>query len=248
MRTATQFALMFAALAGYAAQPWNTKPFSEWTAKDAREILSDSPWSKPITPRYDRSGGGDQGRGGPGGLGGMHGSAGGTIGTGVRGTDAQVSGPLGGRSGQGGDRDIGVGREPGGNIPVPSTATMRWESALPVRQAKQKLGEETLGDDALHYVVSIAGLPAVALNADPEELKRRLQSEGYLKKGKKKIAPVDVKVVMRDGNPVLLLLFPRSEEITAADKEVEVSVRAGDLEIRQKFALKQMMSNGRLEL
>src|SRR6476660_2745773 len=101
MRTATQLALMFAAaLAGYAVQPWNTKPFSEWTAKDAREILSDSPWSKPVTPRYDRSDVAD--RGSPGGLGGMHGSAGGTTGTGVRGTGAQVSGPLGGRSGQGG--------------------------------------------------------------------------------------------------------------------------------------------------
>lgn len=249
MRTATQLALMFAAgLAGYAAQPWNTKPFSEWTAKDAREILSDSPWSKPVTPRYDRPDSGDQGRGGPGGLGGMHGSAGGTIGPGVRGTDAQVSGPLGGRSGQGGDRDIGVGREPAGNIPLPPTVTVRWESALPVRQAEQKLGQETLAEDELHYVVSIAGLPAIALNRDPEELKRRLQSDVYLRKGKKKIAPVDVKVVMRDGNPVLLLLFPRTEEITAADKELEVSVRAADLEIKQKFALKQMTLNGKLEL
>jgi len=235
-----------AALAGYAAQPWNTKPFSEWTAKDAREILSDSPWSKPVTPRYDRSDVAD--RGSPGGLGEMHGSVGGTIGTGVRGTDAQVSGPLGGRSGQGGDRDIGIGREPGGNIPVLPTVTVRWESDLPVRQAEQKLGEETLGEDDLHYVVSIAGLPGFTLNRDPLELKRRLQSEGYLKKGKKKIAPVDVKVAMRDGNPVLLLFFPKTEEITVADKELEVSVRGGDLEIRQKFALKQMISNGRLEL
>jgi hypothetical protein len=178
----------------------------------------------------------------------MHGSVGGTLGTGVRGTDAQVSGPVGRPGGQGGDRDIGVGREPGGNISVAPTVTVRWESALPVRQAAQKLGEEPLGADEQHYAVSIAGLPSFTLNGDPEELKSRLQSDAYLKKGKKKIAPVDVKVVMRDGNPILLLLFPRTEEITAADKELEVSVRAGDLEIRQKFALKQMTFNGKLEL
>jgi hypothetical protein len=57
-----------------------------------------------------------------------------------------------------------------------------------------------------------------------------------------------VKVVMRGGNPVLVLLFPRTEEITVADKELEVSVRAGDLEIKQKFALKQMTLSGKLEL
>jgi hypothetical protein len=111
MRTATQFALTFAAgLAAYAAQPWNTKPFSEWTAKDAREILSDSPWSKPVTPKYERSGDALSGRGGPGGMGGVHGSVGGTIGTGVRGTQGQVSGPLGAPGGRTGDLDIDVGR------------------------------------------------------------------------------------------------------------------------------------------
>jgi hypothetical protein len=247
MRTATQVAVIFlSASAGYSAQPWNTKPFSEWTAKDAREILSDSPWSKPVTPKYERSD--VAGHGGPGGLGGMHGSVGGTIGTGVRGTDAQVSGPVGRPGSRGDDRDIGVGREPGSNISVPSTVTVRWESAMPVRQAEQKLREEPLAADELHYAVSIIGLPSFTLNGDPEELKRRLQSDAYLKKGKKKIAPVDIKVLMRDSNPVLLLLFSRTEEITVADKELELSMRAGDLEIKQKFALKQMMSNGKLEL
>jgi hypothetical protein len=43
-------------------------------------------------------------------------------------------------------------------------------------------------------------------------------------------------------------LFPRTEEITPADKELEVSVRAGDLEIKQRFVLKQMTFNGKLEL
>jgi hypothetical protein len=249
MRTGISFAFMLSiAAAGYAAQPWNTKPFSEWTDKDAREILSDSPWSKPVTPMYDRSGDAGVGRAVPGGLGEVHGSVGGTIGTGVRGTDAQVSGPLGRRNGQDDDRDIGAGREPGGNIPVLPVVTVRWESALPVRHAEQKLGEEPLGADELQYAVSIAGLPAFSLNGDPGQLKTRMQSDAYLKKGKKKIAPVDVKVVMRDGNPILLLLFPRTEEITFADKELEVSVRARDLEIKQKFTLKPMTLNGKLEL
>src|SRR5205085_3081718 len=154
-----QFVIVFSvALAGYAAQPWNTKPVSEWTDKDAKEILSDSPWSKTVTLKYDGAGDSSSGRRDPGGLGGIHGNVGGTIGTGVRGTQGQLSGPLRGPVGQGGDPDIGVGREPGGNIPVPPTVTVRWESALPVRQAEQKLGQEPLGGDELHYTVSIAGL------------------------------------------------------------------------------------------
>jgi hypothetical protein len=245
MRSAVKFAVIFStALAGYAAQPWNTKPFSEWTVKDAREILSDSPWSKPVTPRYERAGDTLNGRGGPGAMGGIHGSVGGTVGTGVRGTDAQIGGPLGARGGRDGDPDIGAGREPGGNISVQPAVTVRWESGLPIRQAVQRLGEEPLGADELYYAVAIIGLPAFTLNGDIQELK----TNAYLKHGKKKIAPADVKVVMRDGNPVLVLLFPRTGEITVADKELEVSVRVADLEIKQKFVLKQMTSNGKLEL
>ena len=33
--TRDELRLFAAGLAGHAAQPWNTKPFSEWTAKDA---------------------------------------------------------------------------------------------------------------------------------------------------------------------------------------------------------------------
>lgn len=248
MKTAEVFPLIFSiALAGYAQQPWKAKPLAEWTEDDARQVLSDSPWSRPVTPKFDQSGG-------PGGYGGRRGAMGGGIGGGIGGIGMGgprrgMGGGMGAPGSRRGDPDMGGGREPGGRTDTPPTVTVRWESALPVRQAQLKLGQESVDTDEPYYAVAVLGLPARMANRDPEGLKGRLQSEASLKpKGKKAIAPADVKLLTRDDNPILLLLFPKTAEITPADKEVEFSARIGHLVIKQKFAPKDMTYDGKLEL
>ena len=41
-------AFAICALSLSAADPWQTKPFAEWTEKDARKLLANSPWARPV--------------------------------------------------------------------------------------------------------------------------------------------------------------------------------------------------------
>ena len=253
MKQAKICALVFsAALASYAEQPWKGKPLAEWSEDDARLVLSSSPWAKLVTPKLEPSQGGGRGYGRRGGMGG------GGIGMGGPGMGGPGMG--GGRGGMGGgggypgggrssDPDMGGDREPGDRSEAPSAVTVRWESALPVREAQLKLHQESVGADEAYYAVAILGLPSRIANRDPQELRSRLLSDTYLKaKGKKKIALADVKMLTRDDTAVLLLLFPKSQEITAGDKEVEFSTRVARMEIKQKFPLEDMTLDGKLQL
>src|SRR5579864_109162 len=247
-------ALVFSvALASFAEQPWKGKPLAEWSEEDARQVLSNSPWAKVVTPKVGSEGGqrgyggrrGGIGMGGPGmGGGGMGGGRGGMGGGGLGG-GAGTGYPGGGRSS---DPDMGGDREPGDRT-APSPVTVRWESARPVREAQLKLQQESVGADEPYYAITISGLPSRIANRDPQELRSRLLSDSYLKlKGKKKIALADVKLLTRDDNAVLLLLFPKDQEITAGDKEVEFSTRVARMEIKQKFVLEEMSFDGKLQL
>ena len=255
MKKAKIYSFLFsAALLSYAEQPWKGKSLAEWTEDDARQVLSSSPWAKLVTPKIERSQGGG-GRGGYGRGGGMGcgiGGIGGMGGPGMGGGHGGMGG--GGRTGYPGggrstDPDMGGDRQPDERSEAPSAVTVRWESSLPVREAQLKLHQESVGADEPYYAVAILGLPPHVANRDPQELRSRLLSDTYLKpKGKKKIALADVKLLTRDDNAVLLLLFPKSQEITAGDKEVEFSTRVARMEIKQKFPLEDMTFDGKLQL
>ena len=258
MNQAKTCALVFSvALVSYAEQPWKGKPLAEWTEDDARQVLSNSPWAKLVTPKVERSEGGRGGYGGRrGGMGGGIGGMGGGPGMGGPG----MGGGRGGMGGGGGmgypgggrssDPDMGGDREPAGDrTATPSAVTVRWESAQPVREAQLKLRQESVGADEPYYAITISGLPSRIANRDPQELRSRLLSESYLKlKGKKKISLADVKLLTREDTAVLLLLFPKSQEITAGDKEVEFSTRVARMEIKQKFSIEDMTFDGKLQL
>jgi len=253
MKQAKIYALVFsAALVSYAEQPWKGKAVAEWTEDDARQVLSSSPWSKLVTPKVEQPQGGRGGYGRRGGMGGgIGGMGGGRGGMGYPGGGGGYPGGGGGGGypggGQPSDTDSGSGS--GGRTNTPSAVTVRWESALPVREAQLKLHQEVVGADEPYYAIAILGLPSRIANRDPQELKSRMLSDTYLKpKGKKKIELADVKVLTRDDNPVLLLLFPKSQEITAAEKEVEFSTHVARMEIKQKFPLEDMTFDGKLQL
>jgi hypothetical protein len=255
MNQAKMCALAFSvAFVSYAEQPWKGKPLAEWTEDDARQVLSNSPWAKLVTPKVERSEGGRGGYGGRRGGIGMGGPrmGGGGIGGGRGGMGG--GGGLGGGAGTGypggrsSDPDMGGDREPGDHT-APSAVTVRWESALPVREAQLKLHQESVGADEPYYAITIVGLPSRIANRDPQELRNGLLADTYLKaKGKKKIALADVKLLTRDDNAVLLLLFPKSQEITTGEKEVEFSTRVSRMEIKQKFPLEDMTFDGKLQL
>ncbi len=231
---------------------WQRKKFSEWTPKEVQKMLKDSPWARPVEIRLDAMGGG-MGRG----AGGRRrGGGGGSLG------DASIgAGGIGG--GEEGGMGGGMGRG-GGGMAVPesiptATVYVRWRTALPVKQAyiRARFGDEAatspeaaklLASQETHYIVEIAGLPAAMMRVNPAQLKSGAQLRI---KGKPPIEVVDIKAG-RDQNLVnLYLIFPRQREgaptITLEDKEVEVFLRAGPLDIRRKFRLKDMVFAGNLE-
>ena len=134
---------------------------------------------------------------------------------------------------------------------------VRWQSALPVRQAlvKARFGAEAggsqeaakmLSGEQNFYVIAITGLPGRMLQNMPPE---KLKAAGSLRLTKtESIAAEDVRVVAGQ-QPLgdLFLVFSRTRAIRLEDKEVEF-VFAGPLEVRKKFRLKDMVFDGKLEL
>jgi hypothetical protein len=55
---------------------------------------------------------------------------------------------------------------------------------------------------------------------------------------------------MQAGGATLTLIFafPRTDPITLADRDVEFVTAIGTIEIKKKFALKDLVFNGELEL
>jgi len=238
------FATLAAASALWAGDFWKNKGHEDWSAAEVGRILVDSPWSRetPVAFRNDGSGG----------IGG------------------QV--PSGGGSGvpRGGGMPGGIGL-PGGGLPnggwggrlgfAPSSSfgeptLIRWQSAKPVQQALRRVRNVPLNVDQAaanerrnqrYYVVLLSSLPPSAgpLIETPDIFKRA----AFLKrKGREPIRVDRVEILPQPRTPAVLLMFPRDEGISLADKAVEVAVTLDELEIRRKFKLKEMIYEGRLGL
>lgn len=149
---------------------WHDKAYTQWSDEEVTKMLSNSPWaqSSKATSQggqqgMNRRGGGMGRRGGmgmpgggyPGGGGGYPGGGGGYPGGGG-----------GGYPGGGGGSYPGGGG--GGSMPQ-ITATIRWQSALPVREALLRQSGVTKTDDSqvaasltapvTSYVIAVLGLP-----------------------------------------------------------------------------------------
>jgi len=242
-----------------AADIWQQKPASEWSEKDCQKLMSKSPWAKDTTLAF--SGGGGMmpggGMGGGGGRGGRRGGGGG----GMMDASAGGGGGMGGGNLGGGPPGSGGGGMGGGmpSAPEMPKASVRWESAAPYREAMKKLRSEGATDSDVEgfYVITVTGLklgmgarggnsPSVEQLARARE---RLQESSNLnRKGKDPIQCARV-----DGTPTaegttLRFYFPRSEPIDLDDKEVVFETHMGRLELKTKFALKDMVIGGKLAI
>ena len=206
-----------------AAEFWDTKPFREWSDKEARKLLEDSPWAALIAvplpnrgpvPTPDSAGGG---RGG------------------------------GGRGGGGAE---GFGPAP---VRVRLTISWRSALPLKQAAARQQAGnggtippdmEAALAREDELYVVAIQGLPPQYTQSGPAST-----IDAFLhRNGKPDIPAARGAAQPARGGAVLFVGFPRTDPITLADGDVEVDVKIGALGIKKKFKLKDMLFHGRLEL
>jgi hypothetical protein len=233
---------------------WKNKPVPEWTADDAHQIMTDSPWAKTVTPtmefsssdgqRRSRGGGG---RGGGIGIGGIGIGIPGIGGTGRRGGGGYPGGGYPGGGNPGGNYPDGGGRT---ESVSPPTLTLRWESALPVREAELKARDvdaPTLDEN--HYAIAVIGVPREMLKADSRAMEGELKKQVTLKRdGKKDLKPSSVEIHQREDGPIILFLFPKSAEISKTDRHAEFDAQIGRLKFSDTFDMEDMVYLGRLEL
>lgn len=243
----------------FAAEFWQSKPFSEWSDKDVQKLMTNSPWAKTVSISMGSGGGGGGGqrRGGGGGGGGGGAGAGG-VGAGDSAMNGQVGGGGGGgtRAGGGGGDEMGGG---GGGAPQ-IELFVRWRSALPLKQgiARSKYGAEAatspeakkfLDTEDKDYVIEVAGAPAGRGGGDPDAIKNALKGSATLNiKGKDPIHPEDVQISTQNRRLNAFFLFPKTNPIVEDDKEIEFECKVGETTVKSKFKLKDMTINGKLAI
>lgn len=144
-----------------------------------------------------------------------------------------------------------------GSVATEVHLTVRWGSALTVRQANAALlGPETraaqklLATEPREYVIEVAGFPASVIR-DSQALEKELTASAVLTgKGRKTLAAVSASVPEFGTHLLAEIRFPRDPAITLEDREIEFAASAlsGAMRIRAKFSLKAMVHAGRLEL
>jgi hypothetical protein len=208
---------------------WNEKPPAEWSEAEIERLTTKSPWAKEVTASFDIAGMQDRRPAGGGGGGKMGGKGGGG---GMRGGGGMGPGGGGGGGGKGGMREI--------------KTVVRWESAGPMREALKKKAA-----DDKHYVISVAGLRMPGQQGgDAAERRQAMaarlrESTTLAVKGKEPCAPESVEAA---GQKILLRFSRESLPIQASDKEAVFTVRMGPIEVKAKFALKEMTWKGQLAL
>jgi hypothetical protein len=232
------------ALVLMAADVWNSKPYTDWSDKDVQKITTDSPWAKktsvigmdgPAPPPLGGSGGGG-GRGGRGGGGG---------------NDETAPDPISSHG-----PASGTGAPVGG--PGAPQVVVSWPMSVPLKQAaavakyhkeaaSSPEAKQFLEREEPYYVIEVSQFPFRGRTTD--DFKEALTKSAVLNvKGKDSIHAMDVQVNPRGRTLDLYFLFPRQRVFTVEDSEIDFSAKAGDVPIKQRFKLKEMMFNGKLEL
>lgn len=211
--------------------PWKNKPVRQWDQEDRKQVLTDSPWAKSVTPQWVRDLSPDQRRD----SGDMQADQGKGVG---------LDGLIGifdpARAAEASARAHAK--------PDPGAFLIRWESARPVRTAEQRLPDPDApaleSDD--FYAITIYNVPT------PKRwhMEGELKGIAFLKRGGlKDLRPSRVVIHRKDGDlATILYLFPRSIEITKRDGSVTFQAQIGRLVFTRIFNTYEMQINDQLEL
>lgn len=251
--------VLLLAVSLWAADFWQSKPFTDWNDKDLQKMMTNSPWARqvsvvlgsPSAPAGSSDGRGRRGGGNSGNMGEVGANPNADMGANP---GMGAAGARGGRAGAASD-EMGAGLTPS------ATFVIRWQSALPVKQAlmRAKYGNEVatspeakkfLESTEPNYVIGLSGLSLAMLRTDPEELKKALMEKTSLSaKGKDPLKPSDIQFTRSGERADSYFVFPKTAAFTLDDKEVEFSTKIGTLPpMKYKFHLKEMVYNGKLEL
>lgn len=217
-----------------AADFWQSKPFAEWSSKEAQRVLEDSPWSRPFYVPVEVAP--------PGGKGKHRGMG-------------EIDGPVNPAKGGGVEPmedEAGAARQ----LPL----TVRWQSAIAVKQAvvRLKFGAEAgssaearklLEGESPEYVIAVEGLTPAMTAGDLASLNKSLLEQCSLKtKGRAALKASSIEFRRAAKGTDAYFVFPKTVEFTLNDKEVEFNARFPLFAVNQRFRLKDMSLNGKLAL
>jgi len=215
-----------AAASAWAKDVWNEKKPSEWTEEDIQQILTKSPWAKDASI-FDTA---------------AH--------------KGLSTAPLGGGLSRrrAGTSSTAGNRRPSGGSSNAWSATVRWDSALPIRDALK--APKTPDVDGNYMIALVGDIPGVGVPSDDDDPAERQQKLSFLKETtrlERKDDPLElqrVKIAPRTPQSPAgtLFYFSRVFPITAEDKQVTFVTKVGPLEVKCKFTLREMLYRGNLEL
>jgi hypothetical protein len=213
-----------------AAHPsWNDTPIPQWSEADAKQLLTDSPWTRNVRldivrnlSAFERRDGGDLEAGIPTGYG---------LATAGWLADWREIEAV-----EYAHQKAGLG-----------TVTVRWESALPVRAAAMKVGETFVpgwvGD---YYAIAVHDVQLPFR----WNIENQLKGVAWLKRDmRKELKPFRVVVLPEaDRLATILYLFPRSIEINREDGNLGFTAQIGRLFVYVNFMPEDMRIQGNLQL
>lgn len=259
-RIALAFTPLACAVLLLAAPSWEKKDFSQWTTDDAKKILSDSPWAKTTHLNLGRmstaapAGGGKEYLVAPNQAGGAQ--SGGQMGG--AGQQQMPQRPSTGSTSPNGMGQPGQENAPEATMPRGTPVVIEWMSAVPIRLAELKLkaGDSQPSQADVEqakrpvdsYMIALIGIPGPAQQGEDKEM---ASAATLTPKNKQPIQATSVKEqAMSGGTRAIVFTFPKSEQITDADKSVQFHLKKGPLptDVKQNFKLKDMHYDGKLAL
>lgn len=220
------------------AADWDRKPFPDWSDNEVLRLLTNSPWTRARSVDFQwhkRDLTQLDVRDIPG-----------TSGPNAK-TNQSYS-PIGG---------IGVPRS---SLPPSADLLIRWSSALPIRQAVAlyKVRESKLDTKELNklvgvagpdYILEIHGLPAEVAHLGTGAVELAATRAVTVRTGSgRTLRPARAEARLDGLRLTLLLHFPRTTEITLADKDLDVEADFEIFRFRERYSLRQMRYLGALDL
>lgn len=225
------------------AKDWDQPQFPNWSREFVDKMLTDSPWARqltapfvlPFSTPFQTS---FSQIGLPGGIGLPR-----IPGVGLPGgSDRRF--PIPGGGSRGGD-----GRSSGG-VKTEAYLTIRWSSALPIRQALSiEERSSSVAPQPKDYLIHIAGIPTVLATENTSAIEKKLLKTATLSvKGRRSVHATAVEVPEHGTHLMAALRFPRFETLSPSEGVLELYAEAGPIKIQLQSKLKSMVYQGNLEL
>jgi hypothetical protein len=229
-----------------AADFWNRKPSSAWSAEEIEQLRSKSPWSRKVRSEVSGGAASTMDREG------SRGSFGGMSGADSNGISVTSGGSRGGRPSTGLDGPASIGG-------TQAWVVVCWESARPLLDAAKVELPSSFRD---HYAVSLTGMPFGILRAElssaspetPEPAARQKAAVDYLlaqttltAHGRPPVAAGFM--VQNQERQSLIFAFRRQNPpLQASDREVTFAMNLRTIRVKAKFEMKEMLYRGALAL